>query len=374
MKMKFRIAKIEFLAFCMLLVPIVASAISEEQGKGLELKLKADKYYQNEQYSEALTLYTRGMEAARTDKDDKTVLSCMGNIGNIYAYMDDYDRALHYFLKCYDMGVADKNLLIQQISAINIVGAYCEKGDLANARKFFKIEMSVPLKPDTRSRYYALCNQSLIAKTAGDYPSALYYQRKALDFATDQGLSPEFLSTIYNELGNILFASRKYNEAIGEYLTADSIARGARLKGIEATACRGLYVTYNKIGEKEKAKTFKSRYLELSDSLFDQQRMNAAKNKLYDYEDRQNNAIIGNLTTRNNYLTASVVAFLLLSFVIAVLYVKLRKRNNSLLESEKLLVEKNKDLMKQNDENRTLRHQYIEALGNKKETNTPIVS
>lgn len=357
------IGKYQHIIFVLLLLTsIPATAVEHQPGDGVKLMVKANKYYQNEQFSEALTYYTRAMEAAQVDDDSKTVIASIGNIGNIYGMMEDYDRALYYFQKGYDMATEQKNTELQLKFVTNIVMIYCQKNDVANARKYFKIQMSLPYQSSPKMRYHALCNQSVIAKTEGDLQEALYYQRQALRLSQDASLGPVYEGSAQMETGNILYQLRRYKEAEQEYLKGYAIVSKSGNRLEEASACRDLYVLYNHQNDSTKAQYYRSRYLALNDSIFDTQRMNAAKAKLFDYENRQNSAIIGSLTTRNNYLTVSVVVFLLLTIAIAVLYMKLRRRNRRLLESEKLLVEKNDDLMRQNDENRNLRREYIEAI------------
>jgi YesN/AraC family two-component response regulator len=123
-----------------------------------------------------------------------------------------------------------------------------------------------------------------------------------------------------------------------------------------------LYLASYQDGDSTNATIYKNRYLALTDSIFDRQRMNAAKAKLFDYENRQNSAIIGRLTEHNHYLIVTSIVFLILAAVIALLYFKLRQRNRRLLESQQLLVAKNQELLRNGEENRQLRHRYIEAV------------
>ena len=90
--------------------------------------------------------------------------------------------------------------------------------------------------------------------------------------------------------------------------------------------------------------------------------MNAALNGLFDYENRQNDAIIGGLTRRNQWLTGSILVFLLFSIIVGVLYAKLRRRTRRLLESQRLLVAKNEELTRQNDNAQQLRKQYLQVV------------
>lgn len=328
----------------------------------MKLKLQADKYFESEQFSEALSLYTQALEAAKTTNDRATQMTSTGNIGNVYAYMEDYDRARHYFKKGYTIAVEEKNTLAQMQFAINLVQVYCLSNDPREARRWYKIQMSLPYKANAVYRYYALANQSLIAQTEHNYGPALYYQREALRFAEMDSIGPRYTAMIYNEIGNILSLDGKYAEAVTSLQTSLNIAIGAGDKLKEAEVYRDLYVAYKHLGDSLKANQCRNRYLELNDSIFDTQRMNSAKMKLFDYENRLSDATIGRLTTHNRYLTIVIIAFLLFMFVIATLYIKLRYRNKQLLQSQQLLVSKNEELTRQNKNTQQLRRRYLEAV------------
>lgn len=60
------------------LLPTLARALDETPGKAVELKLKADKYMAHEQFSEALTTYTRALELARKQNDSHTAAAWPG--------------------------------------------------------------------------------------------------------------------------------------------------------------------------------------------------------------------------------------------------------------------------------------------------------
>ncbi len=355
-----------FIAFLMLIGALVfparVKAIDQNPGDALKLKLQADKHFQSEQFSEALSLYTQALEAAKITNDRATQMASTGNIGNVYAYMEDYDRATYYFKKGYAIAVEDKNTLAQMQFAINLVQVYCLSDNAQEARPWYKIQMSLPYKGNGVYRYYALANQSMIAKAEHNYAPALYYQREALRAAEMDSIGPRYMAMIYSEIGNILLLEKKYAEAVKSLQTSLDIAIASDDKLKESDVCRDLYVAYKHLGDSIKANQCRSRYLELNDSIFDTQRMNSAKMKLFDYENRMNDATIGRLTMHNRYLTLAVVAFLLFMIVIATLYIKLRYRNKQLLQSQQLLVDKNEELTRQNKNTQQLRRRYLAAV------------
>lgn len=350
------------LPLLMLLLSLGARAIEREPDNGLKLKAKADQYFQNEQFSEALSLYTQALEAAQADEDRQTQLRCLGNIGNVYAYMSDYDRAEHYFKKVYKMAREDRNTDIELKLAINLTQVCCLKGDPQEARQWYKVQMELPYPNTPLNHYYALANKSFIAKTEGSYGPALFYQQQALKLVETGDLGPRYEALAHQEMGDILFRQKQYARAISEYKRSYDIAHKDRDLQGEISVCQDIFVAYRQIGDSATADIYKKRYLELNDSVFGHQRMNAALNGLFDYENRQTTAIIGGLTRRNSWLTVVVGLFVTFGTIIVVLYLKLRRRTRHLLESQRLLVDKNEELMRQNDNVQQLRKQYLKAV------------
>ena len=344
------------------LIPSCMFGLDRKPGDGVRLKAEADKYFANEQFSEALTLYTQALEAAQTDGDINTQLKSLGNIANVYAYMGDFDRAQYYFKKVYNMATESHMMETQLKVAINLTQVCCFKGDPAEARRWYKIQMSLPYRATPLYRYYALANKSLIAKTEGSFAPALFYQQQALQLVDDENLGPRYQTLVHQEMANILYRQKQYARSIKEYKKSYEIAYKNNDISGEISICQDLFVLYRHLGDSASADQYKKRYLELNDSLFGHQRMNAALNGLFDYENRQNDTIIGGLTRRNQWLTGSILVFLLFSIIVGVLYAKLRRRTRRLLESQRLLVAKNEELTRQNDNAQQLRKQYLQVV------------
>ena len=356
----------------MCLVTMQTAAVAEKPTDSQMLMQRGNRYLNYEQYSEALSLYTKALEEAEK-KDDKALqTSCLGNIGNVYGFMDNAERAVYYYKKGLEISQKENNTIQQLKFALNLTACYCMLGDLHNAKKYYKIQMSLPYKADPLMRYYAYCNASGIAKLEGSYDVALYNQQKALQLAKDSNLGNAVEAAIHSDLGKIYYAAGKYDKAIDEHHKAYDIFESIKYRNQEALVCRDLYVVYHKLGNMKLATFYKNRYLTLNDSIFDHQRMNAASARLFDYERQQNDATISRLSNRNIYLGCTAGIFLMLSLSVAYLYARLRQRNRRLLETQRILVEKNEELLRNDTENHELRRQYINVIDKQKNNTASI--
>lgn len=361
------------LSMLLFMIASQVSAVSKKPTDSQKLLATANRYMSYEQYTEALPLYIKVLEKAESEDDKQLQAICLGNIGNIYGFMENTERAIYYYKKGFDISTKEKSTVQQLKFAINLVACYCMQGDLQNAQKYYKTQMSLPYKSNPMMRYYAYCNASSIAMLKGNVSVALYHQQQALQLVLDSGMDPAFEGAIHHDLGKIYYAAQQYSKAIEEYKKSCSIFGKIKRKKQEATVFRDLYVVCNRQKNNELAVYYKNRYLTLIDSLFDQQRMNAASAKLFDYEKQQNDMVINRLTNHNSYLMVSTCIFLLLAVLIAYLYFKLRQRNRHLLEAQRILVEKNEELLRNDAENQELRRQYIEIIDRQKDLSYGIV-
>ena len=374
----FKRVKHHFDSFVLMLVMCMATlqttAVTEKPADGQMLMQQANRYLNYEQYSEALSLYTKALEEAEANGDKTLQTACLGNIGNVYGFMDNTERAIYYYKRGLDISAKEQNTIQQLKFSLNLTACYCILGDLHNARKYYKIQMSLPYKSDPLMRYYAYCNASGIAKLEGNYDVALYNQQKALQLVKDSNLGSAVEAAIHSDLGKIYYSAGQYQKAIYEHRLAYNIFGGIKYRNQEALVCRDLYVVYHKLKNEELAAYYKNRYLTLNDSIFDRQRMNAASARLFDYEKLQNDTTINRLSNRNLYLGCTAAMFLALTLAVAYLYIRLRQRNRRLLETQRILVEKNEELLRNDTENHELRRQYIEVIDKQKRGIAPETS
>lgn len=81
------------------------SAIEEKQFAAVSWKAKGDTCYGAGRLAEALEYYTKALDGSKRNNDDHTYYASIGNIGNIYARMGDFKRALYYFGMGYEAAV-----------------------------------------------------------------------------------------------------------------------------------------------------------------------------------------------------------------------------------------------------------------------------
>ena len=124
---------------------------------------------------------------------------------------------------------------------------------------------------------------------------------------------------------------------------------------------------YRKSGNANSAEAYRRKYLAMSDSIFNISQFNLANGKLFEYENKENKARIDSLTSQNYIQLVVIVVFLVFALTITLLYVALRRKTRNLLEAQKMLVNKNEELIASDSYNKQLLKRYVEAMDNRKD-------
>lgn len=301
-------------------------------------------------YIEALQFYTLAIEQAEKCNKFGTKLSCLNNIGSVYALFNDYERAAHYYEEAYGLALKRRDDKMLSILTINLVKIYSQLGKTTKAKEFLNLQMTYPQANRFVNQYYILRNQGIIAKTEHNYTLANSFFEQAKETVMRHGLEKDDLADILIEMGDMKRQQGQSNDAISEFKSAVTVARSGNFLFQLQEAYKKLADTYKALDKKDSAEHYQSLYADLSDSIFNQRLFNNAKNKLYKYEDRVNEEHIGFLEDTIGgmaVLISTAVAFLLL-----VLY-----HNRKLHAAHKLLIVKNEELIRQAKENRMLREE-----------------
>ena len=319
------------------------------------VKAQADRYYASGAYPMALTYYIKGMEAAESEKNKRIYMACIGNIANIYETLGDYESNLFYLLKGYDMSknLGDNDLRNKYL--INIVSAYCHLGNVNKAKEFFRISQKATGSKDQKAwKYFLIYNSARIKQAEGKYEAAVKEHLYAMDFAKKNKFDDVYILYQECEIGNIYVKSGNYAEAIkcGEKCVEMSGATGNAEMLVNAYSI--LSKAYTGTGQNDSAQKYRNIYLEMYDSIFHANGLNKAKGRLKEYENRKNNEAISLLTSRISTQTLVIILVSGLFAVSIALVIILIRKNHNLRNVQRLLIARNNDLMKSDENNKIM--------------------
>lgn len=355
---------LHFIISVLLLLAVPVGVLSNEQlnGAALWYKQKGDACYNAGRYPEALDYYTQGLDRAKSEGEDSIYYACTGNIGNIYAVMEDYRHALHYYLKGYQASADRGDKEMQWSFATNIVVVYCHMGKVDDARVFFKQQMNIGSADVTRNKYHSLSNQAQIAIADGDYKMGEYYIKEAIDYATAKGLPVQYKVSPYMSLADMKFDHGDIRAAFDIYRQCADSLMGRRDLPMLVGIYKKMYQASMAMGDTAGADMYRHKYLSLSDSVFNTSQFNIAAGKLFEYENSETQKRVDNLVYRNRAQLIVIAVFFVLVAALALLYVTLRRKNRMLLDARQTLMRKNEELTAGDRRQKKLLEQYVAAL------------
>lgn len=346
-------------------VPLFSLAVDPIIPTSAKLKEQGDECYWAEKMSEALDKYTEALDQAKREVNDSMYNACLNCIGNIYLRVNDNKRALHYYTLGYEAAKSSKDVEMQYKFASNIVIASSSLGDVETAKKFFKLQTSLPVKNITNKHFYFLNNQALIAKAEGNLSMVEYHYKASLQYATESGMPTVYKMMPFIGLGDLELQRGEPQKALGYYTQARDSAEKARLNDPLKEVYKQMSEAYRRLGRHDSAARYKALYLAYSDSLFNANQFNMSSSKLLDYENAENKRHIDSLTSQNYVQTVVIGVFVVLVVALTLLYMALRRKTRNLLEAQRLLVSKNEDINHYDNQSRQLLQQYVSAMDSK---------
>lgn len=143
-------------------------------------------------YTTSLDIFSQSEKKYEELKDFGGLSTVNANVGNVYFYLHDLDKALYYYKQSVSYlkkAVNKSNKEIRLASAYNSLGTiYCSKGDYVYGRTYFDLAYQIWGKAgDSISIAYILNNYANIYYEQKKMDSAFYYFNKALGLKIRHG-------------------------------------------------------------------------------------------------------------------------------------------------------------------------------------------
>lgn len=328
--------------------------------------MKAVSMYEEERFCEALELFIEFMRQAESEHDDKSYIVCTGYIGNIYSTFGDYNSCIFYLLKGYHVAVKAKEKDLQVSFLANIVSTYCRLGMLQEARWYYKISMRTsPEKDSLKWRFFLFYNRGRILCAEHRYDEAVCAFKKTLGYVKEHRMPLIYELFQLSEIGNLYVQTGKVKEAIDMGERCVSLSTRIGNGELLANAWKMLADAYERSGNLDSARHYRTQFFVLNDSLYNTTKFFNARNKLAQYENEQNLRMVTSLKTRvgrQMYVIFAIVFFLILLAVFVWIIVR---KNRCLVATQRMLIDKNKEMEYRDQQNRVLLEQYIRQVEEK---------
>lgn len=357
-----------------LICSAVTNAISATKTASEQLFDRANTKYYSENYPEALDIYTKALEAASKEGNDSIYIRCTGYIGNIYDVFSDYNSCLFYYLKGYAAAKRVGNDMLRASFLTNIVTCYTRLGNVEQAKAYYKMLGAIPSgRLDKQNNYFVIYGKARILAAEHSYDAALCEHRKAMAFARHNNMDSIYVLYQLSEIGNLYVRMGKDREAlaVGDACVAMSKVVGSR--ELMVNAYKMLADAYTQMQLADSARCYREKYFDLNDSVYNISKFYNARFKLSEYENREHERQVSRLNERIMLQVYAIVAVAFFLVLIAVFSYIIYRKNRHLTQTQRLLIERNKDLEARERQNRQLLQQYLEQMGKNGMGNTVAV-
>ncbi|MEY4929656.1 MAG: hypothetical protein RI909_380 [Bacteroidota bacterium] len=176
-------------------------------------------------YDQALELELKALEFRKQIGNDERTANTLNNIGIIYDEQGNYKRALDYYHE---------------------------------ARKIYEG------LNDEKKIAMVLVNMAIVLKAQGEYATVVRYYKEAL--AIYQKLNNEFgIAVCYANLGSVFYYSTRYDSALHYSLLATEEFESQNIQQFLGSSLCNAGMAYDKLGQKDKAKTYLLRAKKLNE-------------------------------------------------------------------------------------------------------------
>ena len=242
-------------------------------------------------YEKSLKTYLEILNIFETKKDSFAIASTYNSIANIYGDMENYDEALLHYKNANDIFINKGNKRNQSQTYRNMAEIYLRKGDSVQSRTY--AEKALRIAQETKEDFEIGSTHFILARTylSSKPNQALSEYLKAKSILEKTRFSSTLIN-LYNDLGdyykqqkNIPEALLYYNKALGSLKTDYGLS-------VQNTY-EGLSNSYSVLGDYKKAYNFQSKYIQVKDSLLNQENLKSINLLQKQFEtEKKNKALI----------------------------------------------------------------------------------
>ncbi|MBI9053034.1 MAG: tetratricopeptide repeat protein [Bacteroidales bacterium] len=225
-------------------------------------------------YDKSLESYQNAIELFEIIGNVESAAVSYHDIGTLYNDIEKYSLALFYYEKA--ISVYEKFDNTERIAAIyqNIGVLHYNWGNLDQSIIFYQKSLKIYEKlKDKRCIAISLSNIGLVYEENKRYSKAReYYEKSLLMF--EEVDNQQALVYIFYNLGSIYRNLDSYNKSIEYFNKGLSLSQKIKMKDYISYNYEALSGVYEVIGKNKKALNYYKDYIDVKDSIFDEERFN----------------------------------------------------------------------------------------------------
>ncbi len=306
----------------------------------------ADSLISKGDYQNAMVAYIKVLELADRAESDSLYVASLGNIGSIYAFHDDYEKAITYYKRALEAARERQFKSMPGNIVANLVMMNKAIGNKKEETKYTKMLRSSHMSNQKDSAFYALYIPFLNHLERGDDDSVRVVFQKMLDFISHSAYGPDQEALLYNHLGMRHMEKMEYDSAMYCYKTAlrllDTIPKASFRQAVYTNMCE----LFRRLDMPDSLTFYRGKMVENSDSSFNMRNFSTIKERLDAYENGLVERDMRNLRLR---ATIAWVLGVSVAIILLIIIVYSKKVNRA----RKVVVERNEKLLSENNDLRT---------------------
>lgn len=290
-------------------------------------------------YSNAFQMFSSALRIAEKEQINSLYPILYNNIGLIYCAWLDPNQGIKYFIKGIQ-SIKDTNEKQYTSLIINLIGAYCQMGDDRNAKAY--IDKLKKMEHSDLTVFYYKYYKGFISKIEGKDRTAINHLVAAYEFADSNSMSMLYKAPIFNMLSELYIKSNK-DSAL--YYLHKAIGNNEIPTYIQRESFKKLASFYKSEGMNDSCILYATRYMNLSDSLFNESDINRAKDMQLMYENEKSIEKIAQQSVMIRFQRILLVIGIVIVVVFITMLIILHRQKRKLNQSYQTLFLRSKNLL-----------------------------
>ena len=291
---------IEAIVLCSVVASRFRDDMNEEERNLCTLAhLKAgDIYNAQSNYSAALSEYIEGVKISESCSKPIYAARLYNKIGNIYCIFLDYEKGISYYLKAYDFCRDYPDRDTEHYILVNLTGIYTFLKKNTEAKKYYRMAEKTKNPADPVDVFMSGYTLSLIQIYDNNVPPAIARLKQLVEYASEKKIEPKYLCFAYQEIYNAYNWINQPDSILKYLRLCDETARQHNIQHTFTETLKSLSAFYEKEGDIATANMYKTRYLEIKDSIYNMREFDIVENTLFTYEVNKTTREIADLRMR----------------------------------------------------------------------------
>lgn len=325
------------------------------QDRTAQFVREAEEYKQKNDYVNAFQCYVKGLVSAIENGDDRMMMKCCGNMSIIYHDFGDFDNSIYFAHKGYD--IARKLGASEQMTFLsNFVSFYSQAADTANASKYYEMMCEMlPQSNDIVNGYFFIYERARLEKARKQLDKAIESHMEAHRYAVTNNMPPIYVLFQDSEIGNILIDKKEWSKALEMGRKCLAKAEELSNEDLIINSYKMIAGAYGGLGIKDSSDYYMQKYYKLQNEVYDVSRFFHAHNEVQQYKDNKAQGQI-------NRLIIMLSSGLTVIMVFIILIVALIRKNTSLRNAQRLLIDKYNQLNEAESKDIILREKYLAVI------------